>query len=151
MDSQASWDIPPPSTLLLPVTIFFALMAFCSCSDREPRAYTSVSPLESRLRHQGIWHRRAQDFEEWLLQTEEFRPQRAGSGGREGDYAVLFFNRDPGVCKADIGQRGRTWEKEGQGQMPTSRNVSSFVIHRLCDRGRGQNEAVTCFFFDFAA
>jgi len=66
MDSQASWDIPAPSTLQLPVTIFFALVAFCSCSDWEPRDDTSVSLFEPKLRHKGIQHHRAQDFEEWL-------------------------------------------------------------------------------------
>jgi len=106
MDPQASWDIPAPSTHLLLVTIFSALMAFCSCSDRKPRDDTSVSLFEPKLRHQGIQHsdHRAQDFEEWHLQTEEFRPQQACSGGLDGDDAVLFYNRDPGVCKAGIGQ-----------------------------------------------
>ena len=32
----------------------------------------------------------------------------------------------------------------------TSRNFSSLVVDRLCDRARGQNAAVTCFYFDFA-
>ena len=35
--------------------------------------------------------------------------------------------------------------------MLTSRGVSSLVVDRLCDRTRGQNTAVTCFYFDFAA
>jgi len=33
----------------------------------------------------------------------------------------------------------------------TSRNVSSLVIDSLCDLARGQNAAVACFYFDFAA
>ena len=35
--------------------------------------------------------------------------------------------------------------------MLTSRDVSSLVIDRLCDKARGQNVAVACFYFDFAA
>jgi len=33
----------------------------------------------------------------------------------------------------------------------TNRGVSSLVIDSLCDRARGQNVAVSCFYFDFAA
>ena len=33
----------------------------------------------------------------------------------------------------------------------TGRNVSSVVVDRLCDQARGQNTAVACFYFDFAA
>jgi len=35
--------------------------------------------------------------------------------------------------------------------MLTSDNVSSLAIDDLCDRARGQNVAVACFYFDFAA
>ena len=35
--------------------------------------------------------------------------------------------------------------------MLTSGNDSSLVVDRLCDQPRGQNTAVTCFYFDFAA
>jgi len=35
--------------------------------------------------------------------------------------------------------------------MLTSHNGSSLVVDRLCDQARGQNTAVTCFYFDFAA
>ena len=35
--------------------------------------------------------------------------------------------------------------------MLTSDNDSSLVVDRLCDQTRGQNTAVTCFYFDFAA
>ena len=34
--------------------------------------------------------------------------------------------------------------------MLTSRNVSSLVIDSLCERARGQNVAVACFYYDFA-
>ena len=40
---------------------------------------------------------------------------------------------------------------EGEGQVLTSRDVSSLVIDRLCDHAEGQNVAVACFYFDFAA
>jgi len=33
----------------------------------------------------------------------------------------------------------------------TCRDDSSLVVDRLCDRARGQNATVTCFYFDFAA
>ena len=32
----------------------------------------------------------------------------------------------------------------------TTRRVSSLVVDRLCDQAKGQNSAVTCFYFDFA-
>jgi len=35
--------------------------------------------------------------------------------------------------------------------MLTSRDDSSLVVDRLCNQTRGQNTAVTCFYFDFAA
>ena len=35
--------------------------------------------------------------------------------------------------------------------MLIGRDVSSLVVDRLCDQARGQNTAVTCFYFDFAA
>ena len=35
--------------------------------------------------------------------------------------------------------------------MLTDHDVSSLVIDSLCDRARGQNVAVACFYFDFAA
>ena len=35
--------------------------------------------------------------------------------------------------------------------MLTTRDDSSLIVDRLCDEGRGQNIAVTCFYFDFAA
>ena len=35
--------------------------------------------------------------------------------------------------------------------MLISRDGSSLVVDRLCDQARGQNMAVACFYFDFAA
>ena len=40
--------------------------------------------------------------------------------------------------------------KEGW-RVLTSRDVSSLVIDKLCDQAQGQNVAVACFYFDFAA
>ena len=40
---------------------------------------------------------------------------------------------------------------EEKGQVLTDRDVSSLVIDRLCDQARGQEVAVACFYFDFAA
>ena len=40
---------------------------------------------------------------------------------------------------------------EGEGQVLTNRDVSSLVIDSLCDQARGQDVAVACFYFDFAA
>ena len=40
---------------------------------------------------------------------------------------------------------------EGKGKVLTSRDASSLVIDRLCDQAGGQNIAVACFYFDFAA
>ena len=34
--------------------------------------------------------------------------------------------------------------------MLTSRDTSSLVVDNLCDRARGQNVTVACFYFDFA-
>jgi len=39
----------------------------------------------------------------------------------------------------------------GRESMLTSHDVSSLVVDRLCDQERGQNTAITCFYFDFAA
>jgi len=40
---------------------------------------------------------------------------------------------------------------DGKWLVLTNGNVSSLVIDRLCDQARGQNVAVACFYFDFAA
>ena len=42
-------------------------------------------------------------------------------------------------------------KKPRQKTMLTSFHRSSLVVDTLCDRARGQNIAVTCFYFDFAA
>ena len=35
--------------------------------------------------------------------------------------------------------------------MLIGRDIGSLVVDRVCDQARGQNTAVTCFYFDFAA
>ena len=40
---------------------------------------------------------------------------------------------------------------EEKGQVLTGRDVSSLVTDELCDQAGGQNVAVACFYFDFAA
>ena len=49
------------------------------------------------------------------------------------------------------GNKGGPRGMKGSGQVLTSRNISSLVIDTLCDQARGQNVAVACFYFDFAA
>ena len=49
------------------------------------------------------------------------------------------------------GNKGGPRGMKGSGQVLTSRNISSLVIDTLCDQARGQNAAVACFYFDFAA
>jgi len=41
--------------------------------------------------------------------------------------------------------------REEEGLVLTCHDISSLVVDRLCDRSRGQNATVTCFYFDFAA
>ena len=45
---------------------------------------------------------------------------------------------------------GKNYSQGGREPMLTSRDISSLVVDRLCDQARGQNAAVTCFYFDFA-
>ena len=71
-------------------------------SDERSQILAWLSPLEPRLRHQDIRDGRVENVGEWLLQTEEFRSWRAGSGGGEFDNAVLFCHGGPGVGKTYI-------------------------------------------------
>ena len=56
-----------------------------------------------------------------------------------------------GSAKHILGNEGKAPGKGGKGQALTSRDISSLVIDALCDQARGQNVAVVCFYFDFAA
>ena len=74
----------------------------CTIADDRSQILTWLSPLEPGLRHQDIRDSRVDDVGKWLLQTEEFRSWRAGSGGGESNDAVLFCYGDPGVGKTYI-------------------------------------------------
>jgi len=53
-------------------------------------------------------------------------------------------------ARLTLGKKDEAGGIKGNGQVLTSRD-SSLVIDRLCDQARGQNVAVACFYFDFAA
>ena len=57
----------------------------------------------------------------------------------------------PGLARLISGNKGESRGIEGKVQVLTSRDVSSLVIDNLCDQARGQDVAVACFYFDFAA
>ena len=59
-----------------------------------------------------------------------------GSGGWQDFYLVTRTNRDE-------------WKEKGL--VLTSCDGSSLVTDRLCDRARGQDVAIACLYFDFAA
>jgi len=56
-----------------------------------------------------------------------------------------------GSARPTLGKKGESRGIEGKWRVLTSRDVSSLVIDRLCDQAGGQNVAVACFYFDFAA
>ena len=70
-------------------------------ADDRSQLLAWLSPLDPRLRHCDIRERRVNDVGEWLIQTEKFR-RWCGLGGEEGDEAVLFCYRNPGVGKTFI-------------------------------------------------
>jgi len=49
------------------------------------------------------------------------------------------------------GNENYSRRREKGESMLIGHDVSSLVVDRLCDQARGQNTAVTCFYFDFAA
>jgi len=55
-----------------------------------------------------------------------------------------------GSAKPILGNKEEASGMEGKWQVLTSRDVSSLVIDSLCDRVRGQNVTVGCFYFDIA-
>ena len=56
-----------------------------------------------------------------------------------------------GLARRVLGTKSELQGMEEKWKVLTSRNVSSLVIDMLCDQARGQNVAVACFYFDFAA
>ena len=73
-----------------------------TAADDRPNILAWLSPLDPKLRHQGIRDRRIESVGEWLLQTEEFRDWYAGSEGGKSDNAVLFCCGNPGVGKTFV-------------------------------------------------
>jgi len=72
----------------------------------------------------------------------------------EGMHPIVRFCFATGIrgsARLTLGRKGEARGIEGKGKVLTSRDVSSLVIDRLCDQARGQNVAVACFYFDFAA
>ena len=61
-----------------------------------------LSPLEPKLRHQGVRDSRVKNVGEWILQTEEFRNWCFSNEDSETDNAVLFCYGNPGVGKTYI-------------------------------------------------
>jgi len=64
---------------------------------------------------------------------------------------LCFATVTQGLAKLTLGEKDEARGIQGEGQVLTSRDVSSLVIDRLCDQAGGQNVAVACFYFDFAA
>ena len=56
-----------------------------------------LSPLDPKIRHQGVRDDRFDGVGDWVLDTSEFREWRGGEGGT--DKAVLFSSGNPGVGK----------------------------------------------------
>ena len=80
----------------------YAFSVSNSFTDDRSNILAWLSPLNPKLRHQGIQDCRIEDIGEWVLQTEEFRSWHTGSEGCESDNAVLFCYGDPGVGKTYI-------------------------------------------------
>ena len=122
----------------------------CTVADDLSPLLSWLSPLDPGLRHWDIQERRVKDVGEWLMGTAKFRRWCGLDGEREDDKAVLFCYGNPGVGKTFI-RYHRSLSGERSKPILTSPHDSSLVVDRLCDQTRGQNTAVTCFYFDFAA
>ena len=66
-------------------------------SDENAQIMQWLSPLEPKIRHQGVRDERFDGVGDWVLETSEFREWREGEGG--SDKAVLFCSGNPGVGK----------------------------------------------------
>ena len=66
-------------------------------SDEDAQIMRWLSPIEPKIRHQGVRDDRFDGVGDWVLETKEFRGWRGGDGG--ADKAVLFCSGNPGVGK----------------------------------------------------
>jgi len=66
-------------------------------SDEDAQIMQWLSPIEPRIRHQGVREDRFDGVGDWVLETSEYREWRGGEGG--SDKAVLFCSGNPGVGK----------------------------------------------------
>ena len=66
-------------------------------SDEDAQIMRWLSPLDPKIRHQGVRDDRFDGVGDWVLDTSEFREWRGGEGGT--DKAVLFCSGNPGVGK----------------------------------------------------
>ena len=66
-------------------------------SDENVQIMRWLSPLEPKIRHQGVREERFDGVGDWVLETSEFREWREGEGG--ADKAVLLCSGNPGVGK----------------------------------------------------
>ena len=66
-------------------------------ADENAQIMRWLSPLEPKIRHQGVREERFDGVGDWVLETSEFREWRRGEGG--ADKAVLFCSGNPGVGK----------------------------------------------------
>ena len=122
----------------------------CTVADDQYQLLAWLSPLDPSLRHCDIQERRVNNVGEWLMRSVEFQRWYGLGGEREGDKAVMFCYGNPGVGKTFI-RYPVLFPPEINEQVLTSHHLSSLVVDRLCDWTRGQNTAVACFYFDFAA
>ena len=120
-------------------------------SDDESKIRAWLSPLDPRLRHQDLRFQRMDSVGAWLLETREFKSWYGDGGGDVPDHAALFCDGNPGVGKSYI-TLDRVSLRINQGMaLLTNCDLSSLVIDKLCDEAIGQDTAVTCFYFDYAA
>ena len=66
---------------------------------------------------------------------------------------IREFRFAMGLRALERGSLGKNYPrgKEGRGSMLANCHASPLVVDRFCDEASGQNTAVTCFHFDFAA
>jgi len=128
-------------------SIFHNVWNHYTIPDERPQILTWLSPLQPKLRHEGIQVSRVENVGEWVLETETFKSWCASSGESRPDKPVLFCFGDPGVGKTFIRYQGRI---SMGGYVLTSHNASSLVIDKLGDQARIQEVTVACFYFDFA-